>query len=76
MNKTRYKKLLQKIFKNFFYLLFKLKHGKIKFDKIIQKNLFEEENVIIEKTIIDTPILYILVQIQDFIQIEYKTQQL
>ncbi len=49
MNKTRYKKLLQKIFKNFFYLLFKLKHGKIKFDKIIQKNLFEEENVIIEK---------------------------
>ena len=50
MKKTSYKKFLQKIFKNFFYLLFKLKHGKITYDKNIQKNLFKVENVIIENT--------------------------
>ncbi len=48
MKKTSYKRFLQKIFKNFFYLLFKLKHGKITYNKEVQKNLFKEENVIFE----------------------------
>ena len=48
VNKSNFKKFLQSIFKIFFYTIFKLKHGKIIFDKKIQSKLYKEENVSFE----------------------------
>ncbi len=49
MKKSKVKNFFKLIFKNFFYSLFKIKHGKISYKQNIQNELFEEMNVFFEE---------------------------